>query len=214
MKCPECNKTTPERTGECLACGASLTADEPPAAPLYELVGILDDDEADRLRERSGEFREEFEERVEQNTPDSHDDDSTVGTEATATSGLATEDTADTPSAKERDFDADLPAISIGDSPFFPADTASIIKGLHPQIEFSLLLTAGSYETLRRADFEDGVVCEATDTDGRRFRAELTSPRPPEIVEKHHPAGLEVEFVFESYPDGSLEIEPIPESSV
>lgn len=39
--------------------------EDPPAAPLYELVGMLDDDEADRVRERSREFREEFDERVE-----------------------------------------------------------------------------------------------------------------------------------------------------
>jgi hypothetical protein len=41
------------------------TNEDPPAAPLYELVGMLDEDEADRVRERSREFREEFDERVE-----------------------------------------------------------------------------------------------------------------------------------------------------
>lgn len=40
------------------------TDDAPPAAPLYELVGMLDEDEAGRVRERSREFREEFDERV------------------------------------------------------------------------------------------------------------------------------------------------------
>lgn len=40
-------------------------ADSPPAAPLYELVGLVDEDEGKRLRERSREFREEFDEQVE-----------------------------------------------------------------------------------------------------------------------------------------------------
>ena len=39
--------------------------DAPPAAPLYKLVGMLDGDETDRVRERSHEFREEFDERVD-----------------------------------------------------------------------------------------------------------------------------------------------------
>lgn len=30
--------------------------------PLYDLVGILDDEEAERLRDRAGEFREQFDE--------------------------------------------------------------------------------------------------------------------------------------------------------
>lgn len=34
-------------------------------APLYELVGMLDNEEADRLWERSREFREEFDEQVD-----------------------------------------------------------------------------------------------------------------------------------------------------
>jgi predicted ArsR family transcriptional regulator len=37
-----------------------------PADPLYELVGMLSNEEADRLRERSRRFREEFDERIEQ----------------------------------------------------------------------------------------------------------------------------------------------------
>ncbi|WP_435078454.1 MarR family transcriptional regulator [Halococcus sp. AFM35] len=36
------------------------------ADPLYELVGMLSNREADRLRERSRKFREEFDERTEQ----------------------------------------------------------------------------------------------------------------------------------------------------
>lgn len=36
------------------------------ADPLYELVGMLSNGEADRLRERSRKFREEFDERIEQ----------------------------------------------------------------------------------------------------------------------------------------------------
>lgn len=41
--------------------------DEPsaPAAPLKQLVGMLDDDEADELRERTREVREGFDDRVE-----------------------------------------------------------------------------------------------------------------------------------------------------
>lgn len=35
-------------------------ADGAPAAPLRDLVGLLDEDEADRARERSEEWREEF----------------------------------------------------------------------------------------------------------------------------------------------------------
>lgn len=41
------------------------TDEEPSAAPLYELVGLLDEDEAEHLRERSREFREGFDERVD-----------------------------------------------------------------------------------------------------------------------------------------------------
>jgi hypothetical protein len=41
------------------------TNEKPPAAPLYELVGMLAEDEADRVRERSREFREGFNERVD-----------------------------------------------------------------------------------------------------------------------------------------------------
>lgn len=32
--------------------------------PLYDLVGILDEDEAERLRDRANEFREQFDEDV------------------------------------------------------------------------------------------------------------------------------------------------------
>ena len=41
------------------------TDEDPPATPLYELVGMLGEDEADRVRERSREFREAFDERVD-----------------------------------------------------------------------------------------------------------------------------------------------------
>lgn len=33
--------------------------------PLYDLVGILDDEQADRLREKSAEFRDNVDERME-----------------------------------------------------------------------------------------------------------------------------------------------------
>ena len=36
-----------------------------PATPLYDLIGLVDEDERERLKERSREFREEFDERVE-----------------------------------------------------------------------------------------------------------------------------------------------------
>ena len=41
------------------------TDEDPPATPLYELVGMLGEDEANRVRERSREFREAFDERVD-----------------------------------------------------------------------------------------------------------------------------------------------------
>ncbi|ESP89721.1 type II toxin-antitoxin system HicB family antitoxin [Candidatus Halobonum tyrrellensis] len=45
---------------------AETDDNDPPAAPLYELVGLVDDEEADRVRERSEQFRAEFDERVDQ----------------------------------------------------------------------------------------------------------------------------------------------------
>jgi hypothetical protein len=51
------------------------TDERPPAAPLYDLVGLVDKDEGDRLRERSREFREEFDERVEQTRRDLSDEE-------------------------------------------------------------------------------------------------------------------------------------------
>jgi hypothetical protein len=40
------------------------TDEDSSVTPLYELVGMLDEDEADHVREQSREFREEFDERV------------------------------------------------------------------------------------------------------------------------------------------------------
>lgn len=40
-------------------------SDTPPAAPLYDLIGLVDEEEGERLRERSREFRKEFDDRVE-----------------------------------------------------------------------------------------------------------------------------------------------------
>jgi predicted RNase H-like HicB family nuclease len=46
------------------------TDERPPAAPLYDLIGLVDEDDGDRLRERSRAFREEFDERVDQTRRD------------------------------------------------------------------------------------------------------------------------------------------------
>ncbi|WP_254544555.1 type II toxin-antitoxin system HicB family antitoxin [Halomarina pelagica] len=45
--------------------GRSSTDEEPPAAPLYGLIGLVDEAEAGRVRERSRAFREEFDERID-----------------------------------------------------------------------------------------------------------------------------------------------------
>lgn len=39
--------------------------DTPPAAPLYDLIGLVDEEEGERLRERSRAFRKEFDDRIE-----------------------------------------------------------------------------------------------------------------------------------------------------
>lgn len=46
-------------------------ADEAPAAPLRQLVGMLDEDEADRARERSEEWGEEFDRAMDPDTGES-----------------------------------------------------------------------------------------------------------------------------------------------
>lgn len=56
---------TPKAALDALDMAENETDEEPPAAPLYELVGILAEDDADRLREHSREFREEFNERID-----------------------------------------------------------------------------------------------------------------------------------------------------
>lgn len=45
-----------------------------PAAPLYDLIGLVDEDEGQRLRERSREFRAEIDERVERTRRDLSDE--------------------------------------------------------------------------------------------------------------------------------------------
>lgn len=56
---------TPEAALGALDDADDGTDEEPPVTPLYELVGMLDEDEADHVREQSREFREKFDERVD-----------------------------------------------------------------------------------------------------------------------------------------------------